>query len=169
MVRLTPLCLLTTLLAISSSVLAQASNDDPRGKELYVNYPSCDYWKCEVIWHPNQSVYVNWLNAPPGGLRILLAPTEDFSLPTYTLTEKVGSVHGWKDHKCSDMGTGEKCGRFDWTVPSNVRDGKYQIEVYSLGKRGLVGYTDTVVVKRGGKKGKRHEVNRMDLHIAPQA
>nr|CDI53856.1 conserved hypothetical Ustilago-specific protein [Melanopsichium pennsylvanicum 4] len=74
MVRI--LTALTTLAALCGTVLAQASNDDPNGKVLYVNYPSCDSWKCKVIWHPNQSVYVNWLNAPKGGLEIQLVPQE---------------------------------------------------------------------------------------------
>lgn len=154
--------LAATLVAFSAAVLAQASNDDPRGKVLYVNYPSCDHWKCQVIWHPNQSVYVNWLNAPKGGLKIQLVPEEGTTgLQTYTITEKVGSVHGWKDKKCNDMGIGAKCGRFDWTVPSNVKEGKYEVVVTSLAQPQHVGYTDTVVIKKSGKKGKRHAVERL--------
>lgn len=158
MVRLT--LLLTTLLSLFAFTSAQASNDDPRGKVLYVNYPSCDHYQCQVIWRPNQSVYVNWLNAPAGGLKIQLTPQEGTTgLKTYTITDKVGSIHGWKEKKCQDMGTGEKCGRFDWVVPANVKEGNYEVVVTSLAKPWLVGYTDTVVIK---EKGKRHEVSRLE-------
>lgn len=160
MVRL--LTLLSTLATVCSTlVLAQASNDDPRGKVLYVNYPSCDYYKCKVTWRPGQSVYVNWLNAPKGGLRIQLAPQDGTTgLSTYTITPKVGSIHGYSAHKCNDMGTGEKCGRFDWVVPANVKPGEYQVIVTSLAKPDkYVGYTDTVVI---AKKGKRDGMMRMD-------
>lgn len=159
MVRLTYLTSLLSLVALS---WAQASNDDPRGKLLYVNYPSCDQYKCQVIWRPNQSVYVNWLNAPTGGLKIQLVPQEGTTgLKTYTITNEVGSTHGFKDKTCEDMGTGEKCGRFDWTVPKGVKEGKYEVVVTSLSRPEVVGYTDTVVIKMS-KKGKRHEVNRME-------
>lgn len=163
MVRLTTL--LTTLILTSTAVLGQASNNDPHGKVLYVNYPSCDFYQCTVTWHQGESVYVNWLNAPKGGLRIQLAPQEGVEgLKTYTVTDNVGSIHGYKEHKCDNMGTGEKCGRFDWVVPKDVKEGKYQIEVTSLAKPELVGYTDTVLVKgpKKGTKGKRHELQRME-------
>lgn len=160
------LTLLTTFAATAFTLaLAQASNDDPRGKVLFVNYPSCDSWRCKVTWRRGQSVYVNWLNAPKGGLRIQLAPQDGtHGLQTYTITDKVGSIHGWKDHKCDSAGTGEKCGRFDWTVPNNVKDGEYQVIVTSLANPGKwVGYTDTVVIAgaKAGKKGKRHDVSRL--------
>ncbi|CDS01794.1 uncharacterized protein SPSC_06457 [Sporisorium scitamineum] len=167
MVRL--ISLFSTLIAVCTTLaLAQASNDDPRGKILYVNYPSCDYYRCQVTWYQNQSVYVNWLNAPKGGLRIQLAPQDGVTgLQTYTITDKVGSVHGFSDHKCNDMGTGEKCGRYDWVVPGDVKPGQYQVIVTSLAyPQKYVGYTDTVVVKKakakskGRGKGKRHDVQR---------
>lgn len=152
MVRITSLVAALTALALPF-VAGQASNDDPHGKELYVNYPSCDHYQCQVIWHQNEGVYINWLNAPKGGLRIELAPADGTSdLKTYTVTDKVGSVHGFSNKKCNDMGTGEKCGRFDWTVPANVKPGRYQIEVTSLAKPQLVGYTDTVVIKKQKSK-----------------
>ncbi|SJX63251.1 uncharacterized protein SRS1_14084 [Sporisorium reilianum f. sp. reilianum] len=168
MVRL--ISALSTLLVLYTSLVrAQASNDDPHGKVLYVNYPSCDYYRCQVTWYQNQSVYVNWLNAPKGGLKIELAPQDGVTgLQTYTITDKVGSVHGFSDHKCNDMGTGEKCGRYDWTVPSSVKPGQYQVIVTSLAHPNkYVGYTDTVVVKKAkstvkGKKAKRHEVQRLE-------
>ena len=164
MVRI--LSTLAALSALCGAVLSQASNDDPRGKELYVNFPSCSYYRCEVIWHTNESVYVNWLNAPRGGLRIQLAPQDGTTgLQTYTITDNVGSIHGFKNKHCNDMGTGEKCGRFDWIVPASVKEGKYQVEVTSLSRPDLVGYTDTVVIKKAGKsgkKGKRHAVERLE-------
>ncbi|TKY85506.1 hypothetical protein EX895_005668 [Sporisorium graminicola] len=163
--------LLSTLFAVCTTlVLAQASNDDPRGKELYVNYPSCDYYRCQVTWYQKQSVYVNWLNAPKGGLKIQLAPQDGVTgLQTYTITDKVGSVHGFSDHKCNSAGTGEKCGRFDWVVPANVKPGQYQVIVTSLAHPDkYVGYTDTVVVKKAKStakakgKAKRHDVQRLE-------
>lgn len=156
--------LAATLLAFSATVFAQASNDDPRGKTLYVNAPSCDHWKCQVVWSPGQNVYVNWLNAPKGGLKIQLVPEEGTTgLKTYTITDKVGSIHGFSKHKCNDMGIGAKCGRFDWTVPANVREGKYEVVVTSLAQPKYVGYTDTVVIKKDAnkKKGKRHAIERL--------
>lgn len=155
--------LAAALLALCATVLAQASNDDPHGKILYVNYPSCDSWRCQVTWHPNEAVYVNWLNAPKGGLKIQLVPQDGTTgLHTYTITDNVGSIHGFKDKKCNDMGTGEKCGRFDWTVPANVKEGMYEVVVTSIAQPKYVGYTDTVVIKKRSKKGKRHAVDRLD-------
>jgi len=160
------LSLLGTLFAVCTTfALAQASNDDPRGKILYVNYPSCDYYQCQVTWHPGQATYVNWINAPKGGLRIQLEPQEGTTgLRTYTLTDKVGSVHGWSQHKCNDMGTGEKCGRFDFVLPSSVTPGRYQIVVTSLAHPDkYIGYTDTVKVvnAKSKAKGKRHVMQRL--------
>lgn len=167
MVHFFSLC--NTFFAVCVSLaLAQASNDDPHGKVLYVNYPSCDYWRCQVTWYQKQSVYVNWLNAPKGGLKIQLAPQDGVTgLQTYTITDKVGSTHGFSEHKCNDMGTGEKCGRYDWVVPDNVKPGQYQVIVTSLAHPDkYVGYTDTVVVKKakskGKSKGKRHDVQRLE-------
>ncbi|KAJ9479493.1 ATP-dependent RNA helicase DBP5 [Pseudozyma hubeiensis] len=159
------LSLLTTVATVCTTLaLAQASNDNPNGKILYVNYPSCSYYRCQVTWTAGSANYVNWLNAPKGGLRIQLEPQDGTTgLQTYTLTDKVGSVHGWSDHKCDNMGTGEKCGRFDFTLPSNVKPGLYQIVVTSLAHPNkYVGYTDTVkVVKAKSGKGKRHEMERL--------
>ncbi|EST05303.1 hypothetical protein PSEUBRA_005573 [Kalmanozyma brasiliensis GHG001] len=160
MVRL--LTLLSALASVCTTlVLAQASNDDPRGKVLYVNYPSCDYYKCKVTWRPGQSVYVNWLNAPKGGLRIQLAPQDGTTgLSTYTITSNVGSIHGYNTGQCDRAGTNEKCGRFNWVVPANVKAGEYQVIVTSLAHPNkYVGYTDTVVI---AKKGKRDGMMRMD-------
>lgn len=166
--------ILSTLFAVCTTVaLAQASNDDPNGKVLYVNYPSCDYYRCQVTWKHDQAVYVQWLNAPRGGLRIQLAPQDGTTgLQTYTITDNVGSVHGWAEHKCQGLGK-EKCGRYDWTVPNNVKPGLYQVIVTSIAHPDkYVGYTDTVKVVsanggekakgKGKSKGKRHDMYRLE-------
>lgn len=69
----------------------------------------------------------------------------------------------------SHAGTGEKCGRFDWVVPANVKPGQYQVIVTSLAHPDkYVGYTDTVVVKKAKStakakgKAKRHDVQRLE-------
>ncbi|PWZ00234.1 hypothetical protein BCV70DRAFT_107176 [Testicularia cyperi] len=145
MVRIGTFFLLVSA-ALFGSVAAQVENDNPSGKTLYVNYPSCDSYKCQVIWRPGQNVYVNWLKAPKGSLKIELMPQEGTTgLKTYTVTDKVGGVHN--KNTCNNMGTKEKCGRFDWTVPSNVKPGQYMIVVTSL-TTGQQGYTDTVVIKK---------------------
>lgn len=64
---------LTTLV---SSSLAQASNDDPTGKEIYMTSPSCDHYKCKVTWAQGSTQTITWLNAPKGGLKIELVPGE---------------------------------------------------------------------------------------------
>ena len=158
---------LTVLLGVASTVVVgQASNDDPQGKVLYVNYPSCSYYRCQVTWRQNEAVYINWLNAPRGGLRIQLTPQDGTTgLQTYTITDNVGSIHGFSQHKCNDMGTGEKCGRFDWTVPPSVKPGEYMVVVSSLAKPQYVGYTDTVVVQKAKSKkssSKTRALHRLD-------
>lgn len=159
MVHLLSFALLALSTVFASSVTAQASNDDPNGKALYVNYPSCGYYQCSVTWKHGQRVYINWLNGPSGGLKIQLGPQEGVTgLPTYTVTKKVSAIHD--ADKCDKGGTKEHCGRYYWTLPDTIKPGKYQIIVTSLAKPNLVGYTDTVIVPKS--KSKRHDPSRLD-------
>ncbi|PWN49649.1 hypothetical protein IE53DRAFT_300951, partial [Violaceomyces palustris] len=127
----------------------QAENDNPKGKVLYVNSPSCDHYRCQVKWIPGQSYFVNWVNPPkgkPSNVKIQLIPQEGTQgLPTYTLTSKVSSTKNAK--VCDNMGLeGEKCGRFYWKVPEDAVKGRYEIVVTSIEHPDKVGYTDTVVI-----------------------
>lgn len=162
MVRLVSFALLAlTAVLATTSVMAQASNDDPNGKVLYVNYPSCGYYKCSVTWKRGQRVYINWLNAPKGGLKIQLAPQEGVTgLPTYTVTKFTGHKHD--ADKCDHGGTKESCGRYYWTLPDTIKPGQYQIIVTSIDHPNIVGYTDTVVVPKKSSKSKRHDPSRLD-------
>lgn len=117
------------------SALAQASNDDPTGKEIYITSPSCGYYKCKVTWKQGSTQTITWLNAPKGGLKIQLVPEAGKSGKTCeweigfqdgrtqswrsdlstcfipnsdTVTDHVGSVH--EQSQCKSQSNGEKCG-----------------------------------------------------------
>lgn len=162
MVRVLSFALLALSAVFASSVAGQADNDNPNGKVLYVNYPSCGYYRCSVTWKRGQRVYINWLNAPKGGLKIEFGPQEGVTgLPTYTVTKKTGGTHD--ADRCDKAGTKESCGRYYWTLPDNIKPGQYQIIVTSLANPNIVGYTDTVVVpKKAASKSKRHDPSRLD-------
>lgn len=59
---------------LASLAAAQVSNDDPRGKEIYIISPACDSYKCQVSWKQGSTQTITWLNAPKGGLKIQLVP-----------------------------------------------------------------------------------------------
>ncbi|PWN44322.1 hypothetical protein IE81DRAFT_310858 [Ceraceosorus guamensis] len=146
-VRILSLASLVALSSLVASVTAQAENDNPNGKVLYVSDPHCNSYQCRIHWKRNHTYFVNWINPPKGEkLSVKLIPETDQSLPTYTLAASV-SAHAGKD-KCDSAGTGKKCGRIDWTVPDDAKAGEYSIVVESL-KTHKQGYTDVV---RIGKK-----------------
>ncbi|KAN0065837.1 hypothetical protein ACQY0O_000967 [Thecaphora frezii] len=139
------LSLLVPLLYLPLLALGQASNDDPRGKILYVNSPSCGSYQCHVNWHRLSTVKVNWLSAPHGHVSIHLLPQDDNSnLPPYTIAENVKGT--LPKGQCDDMGLGVRCGSFSWKVPKGVKLGRYMVMVKS--QDGHEGYTDTVIIKK---------------------
>lgn len=142
-----------TLGALSSLVLGANNPDDPSGKQVYIVSPSCGYYKCKVHWARNSQQHITWWNAPAGGLKIRLIPTGSTGSP-YTVTTDVGSIHDQAScHSAAPKG--ESCGSYAWTVPGDVALGEYTVEASSLKHKGVVGYTDTVVIgkaKSGGKK-----------------
>lgn len=77
-----PLLLLLAVTFCSTLVNAQASNDDPTGKEIYIVSPACDSYQCKNYWKRGKTYEITWLNAPKGGLKIQLEPENDSSLPT---------------------------------------------------------------------------------------
>ncbi|CAO1624530.1 unnamed protein product [Sympodiomycopsis kandeliae] len=145
--------LTSSLLLLSSvlfsSVAGQASNDDPTGKEIYMTSPSCDHYQCKVVWKTGSTQQITWLNAPKGGLKIQLLSTGDNG-SQYTITEHVGSIHD--QSKCKSQAGKESCGTFSWTVPANVKAGQYTVAASSIAQPNKIGYTDTVVVKKGGSR-----------------
>ncbi|PWN98019.1 hypothetical protein FA09DRAFT_338984 [Tilletiopsis washingtonensis] len=144
---------------LAASVFAQASNDNPNGKTLYVSDPHCNSYQCRVNWRQGQDVFVNWINAPRGKLDIQLAPESDQSLPTYTLASNIGAVHG--KATCNNAGTGKRCGRWDGKVPADVRPGEYSIVVKSLSSN-AVGYTDVIRVRVAKKDQRRRLPEQLD-------
>lgn len=93
MLALRTLLLAAVSLSFAALVSAQASNDDPTGKKLYVTYPSCGSYQCKVYWKAGERVNINWLNPPSGDVEIHLEPETDSSLPTYVIVDRISGTH----------------------------------------------------------------------------
>ncbi|CEH16063.1 hypothetical protein CBOM_05938 [Ceraceosorus bombacis] len=157
-VRILSLVSLVAFSSLVASVTAQAENDNPNGKVLYVSDPHCNSYQCRIHWKRNHTYFVNWINPPKGEkLSVKLIPETDQSLPTYTLAASV-SAHAGKD-KCDNAGTGKKCGRIDWTVPDDAKAGEYSIVVESL-KTHKQGYTDVVRIGKKQSSNKSRDGNK---------
>lgn len=106
-----------------------APNDPSR--PLYITYPTSS-----TTWHPEQHVHFNWINAPRGTLRIKLVGAS----ANYTVTDRVGGKHD--PFGCELVSPGDTCGRFDWTVPRQVKAGWYTAVVVSNNDGHIVRETD---------------------------
>ncbi|KDN39608.1 hypothetical protein K437DRAFT_9586 [Tilletiaria anomala UBC 951] len=85
-----------------------------------------------------------------GGGKALSTRAASNQLKSVTITSRTSGRHDAAH--CDNGNTNETCGDFKWTVPAvgSIAPGEYTVEVHSLSKKKVYGYTDTVVV--GPKK-----------------
>ncbi|PWN35628.1 uncharacterized protein FA14DRAFT_160692 [Meira miltonrushii] len=137
---------------LSLAFLAKASDnpDDPNGSTFYLAKPACNYYRCQVKTHPGAVLPIEWLNPIKGKIDIFFNPDDgQKGLKTYTIAKNIGA-HNNKN-KCNAEGQ-HGCGAFDWTVPADVKPGNYSVEIHSLTKKKVYGYSDIVTVTSGKKK-----------------
>ncbi|PLW18071.1 hypothetical protein PCANC_04711 [Puccinia coronata f. sp. avenae] len=122
-------------------VSGQSYND--QSTTLYVTSPSCASYKCEVTIHHGDTLNVNWLNAPSGDVKLVLASETDSK--SYTIKDRIAGTqsdcyHGDNGHR--------PCGQYNKTIPKDWAYGKYSVQVISLSTPDKIGYTDIVTITK---------------------
>ncbi|KAI7936066.1 hypothetical protein MJO29_015369 [Puccinia striiformis f. sp. tritici] len=130
------------LIAIINVGLAACQSYNDQSTELYVTSPSCASYKCEVVQHHGDKLQVNWLNAPPGDVKLILASENNGN--SYTIKERIAGTQT----DCYHGDTGHRpCGQYTKVIPANWAYGKYSVQVISLSSPDKIGYTDIVTIK----------------------
>lgn len=128
------------VICIIGLVTAQSYND--QSTTLYVTDPSCANYKCQVIKHHGDQLYINWLNAPPGDVKLVLA--SESNQKDYTIKDRIAGTQT----NCNHGDNGKRpCGQYTTVIPSDWKYGKYSVQVISLSTSD-VGYTDTVTIEK---------------------
>lgn len=131
------------------TALADNDPDNPNGKAYFLAKPACDSYKCEVKVHPGDTLPIEWLNPGKGKIAIYFNPEEgEKDLKRYTIKDKISS-HNNKD-KCDPEGQ-KGCGSFDWTIPKDIKPGKYSVELAGISDKNMHSYSDIVTVLSGTK------------------
>ncbi|OAV86329.1 hypothetical protein PTTG_09685 [Puccinia triticina 1-1 BBBD Race 1] len=110
---------------------------------LYVTSPACASYKCEVVRSHGDKLHINWLNAPSGDVKLVLASETDEQ--SYTIKERIAGTQSGCYH--GDNGQ-RPCGQYTKIIPANWAYGKYSVQVISLSSPDKIGYTDIVTIAK---------------------
>jgi len=127
-------------LFLGAGWVAGQSYDD-QSTTLYVTSPACASYKCEVTLHHGDKLDINWLNAPPGDVKLVFASETDEK--SYVITDRIAGTQA----DCYHGDTGRRpCGKYTKVIPANWAYGKYSVQVISLSSPDKIGYTDIVTI-----------------------
>jgi len=127
-------------LFLGAGWVAGQSYDD-QSTTLYVTSPACASYKCEVTLHHGDKLDINWLNAPPGDVKLVFASETDEK--SYVITDRIAGTQP----DCYHGDTGRRsCGKYTKVIPANWAYGKYSVQVISLSSPDKIGYTDIVTI-----------------------
>ncbi|KNZ49861.1 uncharacterized protein VP01_473g13 [Puccinia sorghi] len=141
-----------SLLIGAGWVAGQSYND--QSTTLYVTSPACASYKCEVTLHHGDKLDINWLNAPPGDVKLVLASETDEK--SYVIKDRIAGTQA----DCYHGDTGRRpCGKYTKVIPANWAYGKSNtggwfvelrptdsVQVISLSSPDKIGYTDIVTI-----------------------
>ncbi|POV96719.1 hypothetical protein PSHT_15001 [Puccinia striiformis] len=141
------------LIAIINVGLAACQSYNDQSTELYVTSPSCASYKCEVVQHHGDKLQVNWLNAPPGDVKLILASENNGN--SYTIKERIAGTKPTVIMETLDTDHAANTPRlFPPTGPTeNSETDSYtlcpedSVQVISLSSPDKIGYTDIVTIK----------------------
>ncbi|EFP80672.1 uncharacterized protein PGTG_06628 [Puccinia graminis f. sp. tritici CRL 75-36-700-3] len=132
-----------SLLSIIQIGLVAGQSYLDQSTPLYVTSPACASYKCEVVRQPGDALHINWLNAPFGDVKLVLA--SETNGKSYTIAERIAGTQ----RDCYHGDTGHRpCGQYTKIVPANWTSGKYSVQVISLSNPDKIGYTDIVTITK---------------------
>ncbi|KAA1067509.1 hypothetical protein PGT21_007844 [Puccinia graminis f. sp. tritici] len=92
-----------------------------------VTSPACASYKCEVVRQPGDALHINWLNAPSGDVKLVLA--SETNGKSYTIAERIAGTQ----RDCHHGDTGHRpCGQYTKIVPANWTSGKCKLKLFNV-------------------------------------